>query len=426
MSPIYCNIQNEFEPTRHTRMRRIASLSLVGMISALFSGCANDWALSEAAQPIVKPIYIARGSETADSYYTLGKYYFWQNRYAQARDAFEHALKLQPGNVDVLNGLGSVYDQLGQFEAAQRSYRLALDKAPEAAYIWANLGYSLLLQGRAVTAAALLEKAVALDPANAIAQRHLALATQEAAKLAASTPEPGQELPVVASTFHAPEVAATSDTLPKSSASSPTRVAKAQAAGPAVVTLMPHRSVQHSEFIQAVVPVHNTSPAPALPKQQAMAASVNVPQGERITPVRASAVRFDPPSTRESATYGPAVSAPSIDMKTPAFNHARIEISNGNGVNGMARALRTVVKAEGVNVTRVTNALPFNKQRTIIICSNELKDTAKAIGRLLPGNPSIAIGSTASRNVEIRVVLGADAALAWNNTKKFNVAALYP
>jgi hypothetical protein len=90
----------------------------------------------------------------------------------------------------------------------------------------------------------------------------------------------------------------------------------------------------------------------------------------------------------------------------------------------MARALRTVMKTEGVNVTRVTNALPFNKSRTVIICSNETIEAAKAITHLLPGNPSVTIGSTAYRNVEIRVVLGADAALAWNNSKKVNLAAL--
>jgi len=411
MKPTNCNMQDGYELSgRHSfRLGKAASLGLACIISTIFTGCAYNSEMTSVAMPTIKPIYITHGSDTADSYYTLGKYYFWQNRSDKAQEAFQQALKLQPDSVDALNGLGAVYDRLGQFEAAQRSYRLALGKAPEAAYIWANLGYSLLLQGRAATAVALLEKAVELDPANTMARRHLTLATEEAARLAASSPEVRQELPIVATTTnHLPEEHAAANMKSKPSI----LAEEANSAKNSIVTIIPHESVKYSDVIQAVVPVRNTSLDPVQPNPAIASHTAPVAMAAPSAP----AANYPP--------HGSYVSPVSTEAAMPTFGRTRIEISNGNGVNGMARALRTTMKSEGVNVTRVTNALPFNKPRTVIICANEMKETAKAIARLLPGNPSVTIGSTAYRNVEIRVVLGADAALVWNNSKKVIVAAL--
>lgn len=419
MKPKYCNKQDRHELTgRYSfRFSKAASLGLAGIISTLFTGCAYNSELSSAVMPTIKPIYIVRSSETADSYYTLGKYYFWQNRFDKAQEAFQQALKLHPNSVDALNGLGASYDRLGQFEAAQRSYRLALDVAPESAYIWANLGYSMLLQGRGVTAVAVLEKAIKLDPANSMARRHLALATEAAANVAASSPEGGQALPVVASTTYPPEEPAAAETKSKPS----TLAEESKPAGNAIIAIIPHESVKHSDVIQDVSPVRNASPVTVQSKSNVTAIASHAE-----IPARSAAMAT--PSASPAASHLSRSSyVLTVSMKAAVhnFDRTRVEISNGNGVNGMARALRTVMKSEGVNVTRVTNAIPFNKTRTVIICADEKKETAQAIARLLPGNPSVTIASTAYRNVEIRVVLGADAALAWNNSKKVNVAALY-
>jgi Flp pilus assembly protein TadD len=412
MKSTHCIMQHGSKSTGHdnARLRKAASLGLAAIVSTLFTACANDPALSGAAMPEIKPIFVTRSADTPDAYYALGKYYFWQDRYGQAQQAFEQALKLQPDNIDVLNGLGAVYDRLGQFEDAQRSYRLALRKNPEAGYIWANLGYSMLLQGRAVTAVALLDKAVTLDPENAMARRHLALATAAASKLAAA-PDAGQQLPVVAATS-APPAAAQTPSKPsilalESQPAAPSIIA------PSIIAIVPHDSIRQSDVVQTVVPVRKAIPVAVQARQPA-------------TVVARHDVRLPTPTapTAVVAQMVPATLEVPIAVKKPAFSQARIEISNGNGVNGMARALRTAMKPQGVNVTRVTNARPFNKRYTVILCASEQREAAQALSRLLPGNPAIAIRSTAKRNVELRVVLGADAALAWNNSKKVKIAAL--
>lgn len=414
MEPTNCNIRVIPELTKRHPFCNAASIGLAGIIGSLFSGCSHNPEVIGAALPDVKPIYITRSADTVDGYYALGKYYYWQNRFDKAQEAFEKALKLQVDSVDALNALGVVYDRLGQFEAAQRSYRLALRTAPEAAYIWANLGYSLLLEGQPVMAAAMYEKALTLDPANDIARRQLALATEQAAKSAASAPATGQELPVVASA--APVLKESDAAGSKSRPSILTEGSKP--AGASIVSIVPHENVTHSNVIQTVSTVGNASPDLVQPKQPATAVARN---DVSITYPIAMATRAVQPPAHDRVHASSA--SPVLDEAT-APARARVEISNGNGVNGMARALKSVMKAEGVNVTRVTNALPFNKSRTIIICSNETIEAAKTITRLLPGKPSVAIGSTAYRNVEIRVVLGADAALAWNNSKRINLTAL--
>lgn len=384
-------------------LQHAAVLGLAGMTGALFTACSYFPDLRASAAPSIKPVFITRSADTAHSFYDLGKYYFWQNRFDKAREAFEQALKLQANNVDALNGLGAVHDRLGQFDAAQQAYRQALAVAPEAAHIWANLGYSLLLQGRPDMAIASLEKAIALDAANTVARQHLAQAAEASAKLAARAPS--IPAPVADSPTQAPEAPTATDTISKPLM----LVESVKPMGAALVTVMPRVRATHSNLM-------TVSYARPVPAEQQAPASVRIAD-TRAAPVAMTAAAPQPPAPKAA----PVVSA------TPAalnFGRTRIEISNGNGVNGMARALSAAMKMEGANVTRVTNALPFDKPRTTIICANDVKGAADAIAKLLPGNPDIRLGSTAERNVDIRVVLGADAARIWSSSKKVVLATL--
>lgn len=413
MNPTNFDMQNVVNLNRLYGFRLGKAVS-IGLACALSTGCAYNPPMTSATMPTVKPIYIAHGSDAVDRYYTLGKYYFWQNRLVKAQEAFQQALKIQPNSVDALNGMGAVYDRFGQFEDAQRFYRQALSITPEAAYIWANLGYSLLLEGRVVMAVALLEKTVKMDPSNTMAAHHLALANEKLAKLAAISPEIRNGLPILASTaIHFPEESAAAYTKLKPSIAAE----EAKPDGSSVVTVIPHESVKYSNVIQAVVPARNRSPDTVLSRQHVASTASH----SEINAVRATMASVAKPDVSHHESY---VSSVSREVVTPAFGRIRVEISNGNGVTGMAKALKIAMKPDGVNVTRLTNALPFNKPHTVIICANEMQQVAKALARLLPGNPSITIASVVNRNVEIRVVLGEDAVMAWSNSKESKVAAL--
>jgi hypothetical protein len=42
----------------------------------------------------------------------------------------------------------------------------------------------------------------------------------------------------------------------------------------------------------------------------------------------------------------------------------RLEVSNGNGIRGMAAAVAQRLRAEGMDVVRLTNTIPFNVEET--------------------------------------------------------------
>lgn len=416
-----CNDAAKASVLSYAALRQLVlALGGVGLISGLMAGCAATGEVggaksSEMMTPQVHAMgLITRSAQTPEGYYSLGKYYFWQNRFDKARDAFMQAVRLNPESADVLNGLGATYDKLGQYEAAQQAYKAALLKEPDAEHILANMGYSLLLQGKNDEAAHYLREAVRLNPSDTLAQQHLAQAGGSKAyadmRIAPENPQ----------------VMAQSENLPREEpAGGPSRheetaVTKqvavvfpikqevsggAGAASEPVAISVAAKALQPAGIVKSVV-VADSSGGVSLPVKQ--------PAVQRV-----STEKLDSESRQNSAQS-------SMPQAQNQLN-ARLEISNGNGVTGMARAIRTELRKQGANVARVTDKRPFVTSRTVIICNSEAwSEQAKSLARLLPNSPQVVVGSIAHRRVDIRVILGADAALAWkgNGVKPVLVAAI--
>jgi Tfp pilus assembly protein PilF len=77
---------------------------------------------------------------------------------------------------DLLSLFGILRDDAGHYAEAEKSYRAALNGAPKLAYLHNNLGYNLLLQGRAKEAADEFREALALEPHSRLANDNLGLA----------------------------------------------------------------------------------------------------------------------------------------------------------------------------------------------------------------------------------------------------------
>ncbi len=401
-------------------------IGVASIVGSLVGGCALNkeatWA-SNVAQPAptVRPLnLVIRSAETPDAYYVLGKYYFWQNRFEQSRAAFEQAARLRPNNAEVLNGLGAVYDKLGQYEGAQRAYQAALVKSPQAAHIWANLGYSLLLQGRAHDAVAALDKAAALNPADAVARGHLAQAKAEEAKQVAMLKDTQAKTDQAQMT--PPPVPASE---PAEAAQTVAQVTAADAASTAANTTngaTPHAlpDVAKGGEAHGVIENRVAAEATAITAESAAEATVIVAESAAEATVitaesAAEATVIVAESAAESPTVVSAANAPDIARQPlrPAehatLGSVRIEVSNGNGVTGMARGVSANMRAEGVRVARITNSRPFNTARSAIIYPAGMEERAAEIGRMLPAAPRMVAGSSAHRNVDVRVILGADA-----------------
>jgi Flp pilus assembly protein TadD len=77
---------------------------------------------------------------------------------------------------ELLSLLGILEDEAGQFSEAEKVYRAALENAPRLGYLHNNLGYNLLLQGRAKEAVDQFREALAIEPHSRLANDNLGLA----------------------------------------------------------------------------------------------------------------------------------------------------------------------------------------------------------------------------------------------------------
>lgn len=95
--------------------------------------------------------------------------------WAEAIDAYENALRLDPGRVDALLNCGTLYYEQGNFEKASDCFRRAIDCDPRSALAHSNLGSVLEEMGQVDEARQHLRQAVRLEPSHPDARYNLAL-----------------------------------------------------------------------------------------------------------------------------------------------------------------------------------------------------------------------------------------------------------
>ncbi len=101
-----------------------------------------------------------------------------------------------------------------------------------------------------------------------------------------------------------------------------------------------------------------------------------------------------------------------INMNLYGFkNGAGIEISNGNGINGMARRMGNFLRNKGYNVVRLTNADNFSHAETIIYYQMEYLHDAYHVAQQIPGYQNMGKRERFDRsNINIKVLIGKDTA----------------
>ena len=96
-------------------------------------------------------------------------------------------------------------------------------------------------------------------------------------------------------------------------------------------------------------------------------------------------------------------------VRTQAASIIRIEVSNGNGVNRMARRVGEFLRGKGFLPSRLTNAENFNQLKTRIYYSKGYQDQACKVASCLPEGHSIEMVQRPPKGNEvIRVVIGRD------------------
>lgn len=117
----------------------------------------------EAAGYFQRALAVEPHAETA---FHLGNSLLALERLPEARREFERALELRPAHAGAKNGLGAVFERLGDDGAAGKAFREALALDPAFADAACNLGQVLLEAGEVDEAVRWFERAIELDPGN--------------------------------------------------------------------------------------------------------------------------------------------------------------------------------------------------------------------------------------------------------------------
>ena len=302
-----------------------------------------------------------------DQVYDGGRQHHLAGRYGEAIAAYRSVLAAAPRHVRARNALAAALAGQGDFAQAIPIWRaltgeLAPGAGPGGAYLFANLGYAYLLGGDYQQAVAALEQACVLDPLDHRAWQYLGEALRHL----------GQE-----------ERAA--QMLRQASALRKHRFQDdyAAAGGTAVAAIAAAVSTAaRPDPNWAVTEVRTAADGSLellrLPSQRAMAAA--------------------PPRRPSEAPAAPPHSA-----------LVRLEIRNGNGVTGMARALSRQVMDEGLRVSRLSNEKGFQVRRTRIEHGAAFRAAAERLaGRFGDAGQVQLVEVDNCKPADLRLVLGRD------------------
>ncbi|AWL05242.1 LytR C-terminal domain-containing protein [Massilia oculi] len=333
-------------------MRRTLEMTRLALLCAGLMACSPfGWraALDSGAQ--------------AEDIYRTGRAQHLAEQLDGARAAYEAVLRLEPGHPGARNGLATLHAESGELERATSIWReltasIGLDAGPGKAYLFANLGQAYLLGGAHEEARGALERACLLDPLDPRGWQLLgdALAALGQAGRAAQ--------------MHRQAAALRQHDLRAdfAAAGGKTEVA------PLGQALAAPKPQAHPDWSQSYIHV-GVDGMMELRRVDA-AREAHQAQEEREAPASAAV--------------------------------ARLEIRNGNGVTGMARALSNRIDEPGIRVTRLSNDPGFAVHYTRIEYEATHADAARRLARRL--------GSARLREVDpgapvnLRLVLGRDLA----------------
>ena len=400
-------------------------------------GSCTGWQTSGNQAWSVKPTYSVNGTAGSPvAMYQLGRYYQGQRRYQQAADAYIRALVMDSGFVEARNGLGVVYSMQGKHEEAFAEFRAAISHAPEAAHLYNNLGHALCLRGDYAEAVPVLERAAALDPANQRTLSNLALAyaktgeggkSRQALAQAVGQPSAGELAPPADSgAAAAPQmvsqaIAPARDTgiivIRQAAAANPLPVAESRTQ-PAAVPQVAFPVIAPARDTGIIV-IRQAAAADPLPVAESRTQPVEVTPS--VYPLRERAA--EPVSiVTVAATEQPAAVTPAdpvriatvaateqpaaVTLADPA--RFRLEVSNGNGVTGMARKVGRFLGGQGYRTARLTNRKPFRVAATQIQYRPGYQAEAQRLKSNLPGEPALVQNDKLRPDIHVRLVLGKD------------------
>ena len=323
----------------------------------------------------MEPLLRVRHSseQTAATYYQLGKYHQERGNIDLASDSYKHSLSLDKQQLDARNALATIYSQQGKLNEAKALLLELIAEYPLVAHPHNNLGYVYFIEGNYEAAVKTLKHALIFDKKNErtlnnlyaaeLAQARVNEAVTSVAKRAADV-----SVAVVIS-------------------NEPVLDEPARAIGNTTKT----EQIKAISLVSVPVEVKSASQDAAL-----QTSLLEAKKQVELTPLLTSS------------------SAHSLDLEIPApansstSRQARVEVSNGNGVSGMAKWMGGFLGRQGIAVSRLTNEYPFTRETTKIQYQAGFKESAQALQKALQGDTLLMPINQATDRFDVRLVLGRD------------------
>lgn len=323
-----------------------------------------------------------------NSHYLLANYYQKKGLYKDAIKEYKKIIEIDPLYLKAYNGLGVSYDQLGYYSEAVESYQKALSINPELDYVLNNLGYSYLKQGNYEAAVQALEKAVVLNNSDKRIRGNLGLAYARGGQHEKAFEE-----------FKSVGNETTADYNISSVHSENSSGSKTK-----------------DHYLQS-----NTITPPVIQEEQPASVSAKSDDALIVDSQEENLKLFisrltSQGTNREEIVYTSGRNDIKRDnlsqnemVKRDSSPKVGIEISNGNGVNRMARRMGKYLNEKGFRVARLTNADNFNHAKTVISYQKDYLNEAQKVEQQIPGNQAMGKAVKHERpQVKIKVIIGKD------------------
>jgi tetratricopeptide (TPR) repeat protein len=352
-------------------------------------------------------------STLSASHYKLGRYYQQQGKYDKSIEEFSKAVRNDNKFCKAYNGIAMSHDALNHCEMAYNSYEQAIQCDPQEAYAYNNYACSRILCGDYEKGLALLLEAVQLSADNSRIKNNIKLAHMLIDRENKPAKHTSQEETVALAAPVSLEPTQNEDD--KAGPDSTDEKVGNPGLGltPNMIDRAAHESVE-KDSAESPVPANDL--ADQAPQME---------QAEEIQSFPAAdttAVNKETTEESESSLQNNIAIVSLVAEKTKKIsvqdrtalpvnytNGAAIEVSNGNGVTGMAGRSADYFRSCGFTVRRITNAKYFHVHDSIIFYREGYLQMAEELAKVTPGAQSLEkVDSFGRPSIGVRILLGKD------------------
>jgi tetratricopeptide (TPR) repeat protein len=332
-----------------------------------------------------------------DAHYQLANYYQERNWHKDAIEEYKKIISIDPANVKAYNGAGVSFDQLGYTYRAIDYYKKALELNSGLGYVLNNLGYAYIRLGKYDKAIDALKKAVALDGGNGRFHNNLGLAYAKKGEFDQALTEfklAGNE---ARARYNIGQVYYEKGLYNEARG----YFQEALNINPSLSVAQVWLKMADSMTIDSQSPMNKMQPSETPDELRQVYESVENKEYKPVIESEKSSSTIDNPDNAKLQE--------SANKAASSYKGIGIEISNGNGVNRMAKTVSNYLGEKGFSVVRLTNADNFGHKETIVYYKAEHYETAYELSRQMTGHHNLEKVRKLDRSdIDIKVLIGRD------------------